>query len=69
MRINPHNLKYYLSQLLQYGYLKIIGGNRYKQGLEYELSDYGNYEQLNGQVITALDVALKRIKKELDNRS
>ena len=64
MRINPHNLKYYLRQLVQYGYLKTIGGNRYKQGLEYEITDLEEYQKLSGTLTNALDQALERLKKE-----
>ena len=63
MRINPNNLKYYLKQLSQYGYIKTIGGNRYKQGMEYEISDLEEYERLNQTLLNALDQALIKIKK------
>lgn len=62
MRINPNNLKYYLRQLSQYGYIKTIGGNRYKQGMEYEISDLEEYERLNQTLLSALDQALIKIK-------
>ncbi|NJN28512.1 MAG: hypothetical protein HC819_22325 [Cyclobacteriaceae bacterium] len=64
MRINPNNLKYYLGQLQQYGYLKVIGGNKYKQGYEYEVSDLEEYERLNGTLLNALEEALVKIKGE-----
>jgi len=63
MRINPNNLKYYLRQLTQYGYTKTIGGNRYKQGMEYEISDLEEYERLNQSLLSALDQALIQIKQ------
>jgi len=62
MRINPNNLKYYLKQLSLYGYIKTIGGNRYKQGMEYEISDLEEYEKLNQSLLSALDQALLQIK-------
>jgi len=65
MRINPNNLKYYLGQLQQYGYLKVVGGNKYKQGYEYEVSDLQEYERLSGTLLTALDEALLRITPEI----
>lgn len=65
LRINPHNLKYYLSQLLQYGYVKIIGGNKYKQGYEYEITSREEYTQLAEGVETALDKALQNIKDKM----
>lgn len=67
IRINPYNMRYYLAQLVQYGYLKIVGGNRYKQGLEYEITGYGDYTTLNSQVINTLDVAFDRLCKSVDN--
>ena len=62
MRINPNNLKYYLKQLSLYGYIKTIGGNRYKQGMEYEISDLEEYERLSQTLLNALDQALLKIK-------
>jgi DNA primase len=64
MRINPNNLKYYLAQLQQYGHLKVIGGNKYKQGYEYEVSDLEEYEKLNGTLLNALEEALIKIKAQ-----
>ena len=62
IRINPNNLKYYVKQLTQYGYIKAIGGNRYKKGIEYEITDLEEYEKLNTTLLTALDQALLQIK-------
>lgn len=66
MRINPHNLKYYLSQLVQYGYLKIIGGNPRSTGYEYEITSKDEYLKLNKSIDNALDKALEEIRK-VDN--
>ena len=63
MRINPNNLKYYLKQLTQYGYLQVISQQK-RQGFEYEVSDKEEYERLNGALKTALDSALANIKKQ-----
>jgi len=63
MRINPHNLKYYLSQLVQYGYLKVIGGNPRSTGYEYELTSKDEYLKLNESIDNALDKALEDIRK------
>ena len=65
MRINPNNLRYYLKQLVQYGYLNILG--RHKQlGHEYEISDLDEYQKLNGTLHNALDNALEVIKNKLE---
>ena len=60
-RMNPNNLKYYLLQLTRYGYVKVVGGNRYKQGLEYEIADSSEYESLQASVQNALDQALSAL--------
>ncbi len=62
MRINPNNLKYYLSQLVQYGYLKVIGGNKYRGGYEYELTSKEEYVQLNESIDNVLDTALNNLR-------
>lgn len=62
MRINPHNLRYYIGQLQQFGYIKIVGGNQYKQGYEYELTNKEEYTKLNNSITNALDKALQAIK-------
>ena len=60
-RINPNNLRYYLKQLVQYGYLNIIGRHKHN-GHEYEISSLSDYQDLNGQLIDVLDKALTDIK-------
>lgn len=63
MRINPNNVRYYLKQLVQYGYLNILG--RHKQlGHEYEISDLDEYQKLNGTLHNALDNALEAIRNK-----
>jgi DNA primase len=61
-RINPSNLKHYLKTLSFYGYIKIIGGNKFKGGFEYEITDKEEYLRLQGEVTNALDKALQAIK-------
>lgn len=63
MRINPDNLRYYLSQLNKYGYIKIVGGNKHKTGFEYEITDKEEYIRLSNSVQTALDKALEGLKE------
>ena len=61
-RMNPYNLKYYISELNRYGYIKTIGGNRYKSGFEYQILNFDEYDNLNNHVISAFDVCLQKIK-------
>jgi len=62
-RINPHTLKKYLQTLSFYGYIKITGGNKYKAGFEYEITNKDEYSQLKNSVETALDKVLQTIKQ------
>lgn len=61
-RINPDTLRYYLSQLNKYSYIKIVGGNKYKTGFEYEITDKEEYNKLSNSVQTALDKALEQLR-------
>ncbi|MDD3919470.1 MAG: hypothetical protein PHX52_02700, partial [Candidatus Pacebacteria bacterium] len=62
LRINPDNLRYYLAQLNKYGYIRIVGGNKYKTGFEYEVTDKEEYTRLTSSVQTALDKALEQLR-------
>jgi len=61
-RMNPNNLKYYVNQLVKYGYVKVAGGNRYT-GLEYEIVNTGEYNTLKNNIKTALDQAVVKLSK------
>ena len=65
MRINPNTLKRYLSELLKYGYTRIVGGHRYKAGYEYEIVSGEEYAKLKSQVASVLDETLTQLKIKL----
>ena len=59
-RMYPMKANRYVKSLEQYGYLKKTGGNR-KQGYEYEVTDWEDYQQLqNG--LNVLDDLLEKLK-------
>lgn len=64
MRLNPHNINHYLKTLNFYGYIKSIGGNKYKGGYEYEITNRDEYTTLQNSINTALDKALGGIRKK-----
>lgn len=64
LKINPHNLNHYLKTLHFYGYIKSIGGNKYKGGYEYEITKKDEYTQLQSSIETALDKALQGIREK-----
>lgn len=63
-RMNPSNLKYYLVQLTRYGYIKPVGGDRYKRGFEYEVVNFDEYSKLNTSISSVFDEVLAKIKNE-----
>jgi hypothetical protein len=60
--LNPHNIRYYLSQLELFGYIRIIGGSKYKSGYEYEITDKDEYIRLNNEISNTLDIKLNEVK-------
>lgn len=62
LRISPTTLKRHLYQLYQQDYLKIVGGDRFRKGYEYEVVRSDEYEALQANITTALDDALAQIK-------
>ena len=59
-RMSPATVKRHLYALVQYGYVKIAGGSKYK-GYEYEVVDREEYRQLTEQLYNALEQAYQRL--------
>lgn len=64
LRISPTTLKRYLYQLQLNDYIKIVGGDKFRKGYEYEVINYEEYSELQNNIKTALDKALEEIKKQ-----
>ena len=62
IRMHPDNVRHYLSQLVKFGYVKIIGGNKYKGGYEYEITDKEEYLKLAGHIQNALATPLQHLR-------
>ena len=63
LRMNPGNMKRYLSELVRYGYIK-AGGNRYRKGsYEYSIVNTGEYETLKSSVEQHLQTVLDSIRQ------
>lgn len=69
LKINPHNLNHYLKTLHFYGYIKSIGGNKYKGGYEYEISNKEEYKHLQSDITSALDKALQDLQSQVSKVS
>lgn len=50
MRLHPQSVKRSIRELLSSGYLSIAGGNRYREGYSYQVSDEREYDQLKEQL-------------------
>lgn len=61
LRLNPSNLKRYLSELSRYYYIRINGGSKYK-GFEYQVTDFQEYEQLKSDIDQKLEGIVQKIK-------
>jgi len=61
LRLAPSTLKRYLLELTRYGYVKIVGGSKYK-GFEYQVVDPQEYEQLRNRIDQQLEEILQKIK-------
>jgi len=61
IRMNASNLKRYMIELQRYDYVKVKTGNRYR-GYEYEITDYGEYEDLKSTIDKRLSEILNKIK-------
>ena len=64
-RLHPSKVKRYLNDLLRYNFIRVVGGNRYKSGLEYEVVKKDEYKQLESGITTALDKVLDDLKNKL----
>ena len=68
MRINPGNLKRYLSELVRYGYIK-AHGNRYRKGsYEYVIVNIAEYEALKSSIEQHLQSILQQIKNHTPDK-
>mgnify|MGYP000101547659 CR=1 FL=1 len=55
----------YIIELLRNNYIKVVGGNKYRQGFEYQIVKQDEYQKLQEHVKNALDEALENIKKSV----
>jgi len=63
-RIPSSSCNRYIMELLRNNYIKITGGNKYRQGFEYKVVKFNEYKELQQNIKTALDEALENIKKQ-----
>jgi predicted transcriptional regulator len=64
-RISSSSCNRYILELLRCNYIKVTGGNKYRQGFEYQVIKPDEYQRLQEHVKTALDQALENIKRSV----
>jgi len=64
-RMSSSSCNRYILDLLRNNYIKISGGNKYRQGFEYQIVKQDEYQKLQQHVKNALDEALENIKRSV----
>jgi hypothetical protein len=63
-RLHPRTLNRYLQELTLFNYLQIAGGNKYREGYRYKITDFDGGNALNNSIETALQSTLQQIRAE-----
>jgi hypothetical protein len=63
-RIHPRTLNRYLQELTLFHYIQITGGNKYREGYQYKITNLDNTNTLNNSIETALKQTLETIRAE-----
>jgi hypothetical protein len=61
-RIHPRTLNRYLQELCTFHYIQIIGGNKYRGGWLYKITNLGEDNALNNSIENALKITLANIQ-------
>ena len=63
-RIHPRTLNRYLQELTLFNYIQIAGGNKYREGYRYKITNLDEYNGLNISIENALRQTIENIKAE-----
>jgi hypothetical protein len=63
-RIHPRTLNRYLQELTLFHYIQVIGGNKYREGYQYKITNLDETNGLNNSIENALRKTLEIIKAE-----
>ena len=58
---DPRTMRRYLSELNLYGYVKIAGGNKYRKGYEYELTELASNNNLQSSIDTHIERVMQHV--------
>ena len=60
-RIHPRTLNRYLQELCLFHYIQIVGGNKYRDGYRYKITNISEDNALNKSIENALQATLKNV--------
>jgi hypothetical protein len=63
-RLHPRTLNRYLQELCLFNYIQITGGNKYREGYQYKITNFDKDNALNNSIENALKKTLENIKIE-----
>jgi hypothetical protein len=63
-RLHPRTLNRYLQELTLFNYIQIVGGNKYREGYRYKITNFDEDNSLNNSIETALKATLELIEIE-----
>ena len=63
-RIHPRTLNRYLQELTLFQYIQVAGGNKYREGYQYKITNMSESNTLNNSIEKALRKTLETIKAE-----
>lgn len=62
--IHPRTLNNYLNELKLYNYIKVVGGNKHREGYRYKLTEFGNQTDVQNRIEKSLKANLEKIREE-----
>lgn len=60
--IHPRTLNRYLQELKLYSYIKVVGGNKHREGYRYQITAFGNQTDVQNRIEQALQDNLEKIQ-------
>jgi hypothetical protein len=68
-RIHPRTLNRYLQELTLFNYIQITGGNKYREGYQYKITNLDEDNGLNISIENALKTTIETIKAEHEKQN
>jgi len=67
-RLHPRTLNRYLQELCLFHYIQVTGGNKYREGYQYKITNMGEDNGLNKSIENTLQATLKTVWNAYNNQ-